>query len=33
VNVLTGERLEADGRLPLADVLRRFPVALLLRAT
>jgi (1->4)-alpha-D-glucan 1-alpha-D-glucosylmutase len=32
VNVLTGERLEADGRLPLADVLRRFPVALLLRA-
>jgi (1->4)-alpha-D-glucan 1-alpha-D-glucosylmutase len=32
VNVLTGERHEADGRLPLAQVLRRFPLALLLRA-
>jgi (1->4)-alpha-D-glucan 1-alpha-D-glucosylmutase len=32
VNVLTGERYEADGRLRLAEVLRSFPVALLLRA-
>jgi (1->4)-alpha-D-glucan 1-alpha-D-glucosylmutase len=32
LNVLTGERYESKGRLPLAEVLRQFPVALLLRA-